>query len=236
MNKQIITQGQKALETNIPVMLITGFGPFDTFNKNPSADVIKILDGKVFSNIKIAVSEIDVTWEDSWKDIQAAIDLHKPVCVLLLGLAHEYSVRLENTAVNYTELTLDVNDKYPVENHGFIIEDAPESYPTTLPTEWLLDEFREYEETIHQSEHSNLSFVHARQSNDAGTYICNYVFYQAMHYLEEQVPYRGFVHIPSYSFLHKGEGNEYNNIFDSVIFLVQKLAQWVDEKVAKTVA
>ena len=65
-------------------------------------------------------------------------------------------------------------------------------------------------------------FIHGEPSSDAGSYLCNFVFYHVMHFLGDRVPFRGFIHVPPY-----GLGLLREEVQAAGAFLVAELARWM---------
>ena len=146
---------------------VTGFLAFGGISVNPSALLAASLGGP-FELLEVSFAAVDA-FLDRLDDSAPRFDL-----LLMLGLSAESgSIRFEQVARNYIGPTPDVRGVVrgpaPIEPGG------PESLRTTLarPT-------------------ASLSSV--LPSDDAGCYLCNYIYYRAL----RRFPGRqvGFVHIP----------------------------------------
>lgn len=168
-------------------LLITGFGQFDHFSENPSGELARLVDGETVHGVRIFGLQLDVSWRDAWPPLERAVRRLRPDALLSFGLAdNDPTVRLETTARNVAGPIPDFFGRMApsrrIEPHG------PDAYGTTLPVHWLFEQY----------ERENPVPIHARYSDDAGNFLCNYLFYRIMHQLEEEIPLRGFVHIPAY--------------------------------------
>ena len=67
--------------------------------------------------------------------------------------------------------------------------------------------------------------IHGEPSTDAGSYLCNFLFYHVMHFLGDRVPFRGFIHVPPY-----GSGLLRDEVQAAGVFLVAELARWMVSK------
>lgn len=213
---------KKETSANLSTILLTGFGSFDEFNRNPSGDIVEELDGSIYSTFQIRGVKIPVAWENSWELIEQEIKRYHPVLVLSLGLAPEPNIRLEICANNQNAPFFDENGKRPAAwPNSQIVESGPIIYPSSLPLDWLYSEYQQLD--------SN-KVIPIRFSNDAGKYLCNYVFYKAMYHLKGAVLYRGFIHIPAYNIALKEGITSRENIFPSVHFIIEKLIEWLSRE------
>ncbi|WP_456277467.1 pyroglutamyl-peptidase I [Bacillus sp. AK128] len=166
-------------------LLLTGFVPFLEFKVNPTEEIAKALDGKVIGNYEIVGRVLPVEFSQT---AVRAIELYEevqPDVVIHLGLAGGRSkITPERIAINCSDGAPD--------NSGVILEDAtikedgPDGYFSTLPIRQFVNVLKE----------NNLP---ATISNSAGTYLCNFVMYNMLHYLKQnnKNTRAGFVHIPA---------------------------------------
>jgi pyroglutamyl-peptidase len=166
-------------------LLLTGFVPFLDFKVNPTEEIAKVLDGKVIGNYEIVGRVLPVEFSQT---AVKAIELYeevKPDAVIHLGLAGGRSkITPERIAINCSDGAPD--------NSGVVLQDAlieavgPDGYFSTLPV-------RKFVNVLQENNYP------AQISNSAGTYLCNFVMYKTLHYLQQNnknVP-AGFVHIPA---------------------------------------
>jgi pyroglutamyl-peptidase len=165
-------------------VLVTGFGPFPGAPSNPSALLVKALARKR----RPALSEITLTTH-VFTTSYAAVDrdlpkllAEKPDVVLLFGLAgRRRHLCIETRAPNaLTLLFPDADRRKPQQN--IIAPGAPSSLRGNAPVMRLLSAAR--------------GRFPARLSHDAGRYLCNYVFWQALQRAHGRRPLVQFVHIP----------------------------------------
>lgn len=165
-----------------PRLLITGFGPFPGQPENPSADLVRALKrDKVLArefNIRCAVLKTE--YDAGLKRLDKEIADFKPDIVVCFGVAAgEKGFRLETTARNRSSTKLpDAAGVCP--GHARIINGGRRTYKATLP-------FKKAVKTLRSKG------IKARLSDDAGSYLCNYVFY---HLMAGNDVKGGFVHIP----------------------------------------
>ncbi|WP_246944391.1 pyroglutamyl-peptidase I [Bacillus pinisoli] len=166
-------------------LLLTGFVPFLEFRVNPTEEIAKALDGKVIGDYEVVGRVLPVEFSQT---AVRAIELYEevqPDVVIHLGLAGGRSkITPERIAINCSDGAAD--------NSGVVLEDAtikedgPDGYFSTLPIRKFVNVLKE----------NNLP---ATISNSAGTYLCNFVMYNTLHYIQQQGKQTraGFVHIPA---------------------------------------
>ena len=163
-----------------PDMVITGFGPFGEHGKNPS--------GEFARRVHLALEALGifsswwclpVTWEMA-RDAPAKL-ARDGVLIVHCGLAANRSrVNLERGASNAAGSTPDVDG---VVATGALEEDGPAHLTTTLDLDAL-------EAAMNESLGDRIGVC---QSDDAGTYICNAIYYRALQARDGDAL---FVHIP----------------------------------------
>jgi pyrrolidone-carboxylate peptidase len=65
------------------------------------------------------------------------------------------------------------------------------------------------------------------QWNDAGSYLCNYVFFRAMHRFRHRVPSLGFMHLPPYRTPEHPHGADQDDLMSATRALIHELAVWI---------
>jgi pyroglutamyl-peptidase len=168
-------------------VLIAGFGPFPGAPFNPSA----LLTAALARRRRPALSEIEIE-SHVFTTAYAAVDRDLPKllarkldAVLIFGLAAGRShVCIETRARNaIAPLSTDASGRRPQRASAATDAGAPRSRSGNAPSAPLLNALRR-------------SNVPARLSRDAGRYLCNYVYWQALRNVEENRPLVQFVHIP----------------------------------------
>lgn len=155
--------------------LITGFEPFGGMSYNPSEEVAKHFRG--FS--------LPVVRYKSFELVKEVILKKKPTVILMTGLAKESeAIRLERIAINLDDYSIPDNEgNFPREEK--IIPDGPAAYFSSLP-------IRELYQSLHEQS------IPVQVSLSAGSFLCNHLFYQVMHFLSQKqwnIP-AGFIHLP----------------------------------------
>ncbi|WP_368503252.1 pyroglutamyl-peptidase I [Alkalihalophilus sp. As8PL] len=168
-------------------LLLTGFEPFLDHADNPTRLLADTLDSEMIGEYVVKSVVLPVTFSEAAEVVVAKMKEHKPDAVMMLGLAAGRNrITPERVAINCSDGDVDNNGVRKQDEP--IIEDAPAAYFSTLPIRKYVDTLRE-------------AGIPAAISNTAGTYVCNNIMYQTLHYIEENqlnVP-AGFVHVPASS-------------------------------------
>lgn len=164
-------------------VLVTGFEPFGLWQRNPSGDTARHLDGATIVDAEITGLILPVSFQRAAAPVIAAIDELHPDVVLNLGQGSAVGVRVERIAVNRCSAPAGGdNDGYEPQGEP-IVMDGPETYQSTLPAMEIVDLL------------SNVKFE-AAPSDSAGEFLCNYVMYTTLHHIAtHNLPIRaGFIH------------------------------------------
>ncbi|MBT9259241.1 MAG: hypothetical protein KM310_05745 [Clostridiales bacterium] len=170
------------------VLLLTGFCPFGPDGENPSWQAVEALDGRALTlsgeSYRIRAVEVPVSWKRAFPTVKEALEAFSPHLLLMTGLsAGRTSLNLERVFINVAE----GKDNDGEERHGeSLVPQGPASYFSRLP-------LRDLRRRLLQRG------IPVDISNSAGTYLCNGLSYQVLHYLEERslsLP-AGFIHVPA---------------------------------------
>lgn len=176
-------------------LLLTGFEPFLSFTINPTMKIVEELDGQTIGEYRIVGKTMTVDFANSGKQLLEFIREIKPDAVVSLGLAGgRTKITPERVAINVKDGDADNEGHKPVDEP--IQTDGPAAYMSTLPIREMVDKLNE-------------SGFPAAISNTAGTYLCNNVMYESLHYLQSNnlsIP-SGFIHIPASHELAIEHGN-----------------------------
>lgn len=149
-------------------ILLTYFKQFGAINNNSSEEVAKRID--------INKIGLDVSYEKDFDKVKVEYISGNYDCVIMLGQAAKRQyLSIERRAKNYNNPELKDNFSYFSRD---VIEEGNEEYLyTSFDVAKLLDEFVE-------------------ESNDAGSYLCNYLYYKVLSNLTKNAI---FIHLPLYS-------------------------------------
>lgn len=166
-------------------LLLTGFEPFLSYTINPTMRIVEELNGIEIGGYRIHGEILSVDFKQAGSQLLGHVEKLQPDAVISLGLAGgRFKITPERIAIN-------VNDGEP-DNRGNIPEDeviqaeGADAYMTTLPVREMVNRLKD-------------AGLPAEISNTAGTYLCNHIMYQSLHYAKtqkKQMP-SGFIHIPA---------------------------------------
>ena len=163
--------------------LITGFEPFGRWQRNPSGETARHLDGATIVDLEVSGLVLPVSFARAATPLIEAIDTLRPDIVVNLGLGRAVGVRVERIAVNRARAPEGGdNDGYDPQGSP-IVEGGLDSYAATLPVSEIVELL------------TNLNFE-AAPSDSAGEYLCNYAMYTTLHHIATcGYPTRaGFIH------------------------------------------
>ena len=167
------------------LIILTGFEPFGGEKINPSWESVKDFDGMVFNGFNIKTLRLPVSYKRAKEKVEEIIGEMKPLVFLSFGEAGgRTKIFVERVALNLMDSDKADNDGYKVKGE-LIYKDAPLAYFSNLPVNKIVNNLQK-------------NGIPAKVSNHAGTYVCNLVFYTALHHstiinLETKV---GFIHVP----------------------------------------
>ena len=165
-------------------ILLTGFEPFGQDKVNPSWEAVKAFP-ELVEDVEVLKVCLPVSFQKAVMILEQTIDDYRPDVVLSIGQAGgRCEIEVERVAINMADSKKPDNDGYQPQECQLRL-DAPNAYFSNLPVKRLVEAIQE------QS-------VPATVSNSAGLYVCNSVFYTALHLVYSKYPYMqaGFIHVP----------------------------------------
>jgi pyroglutamyl-peptidase len=169
----------------MPEILLTGFQPYGGRQLNPSAEIVRALDGTGIDGCTVRGMLLPVSFAAANQPLTNAIIEHRPVLVVSMGLwPGEPVIRLERVAVNRASFEMPDNDGQRLLDDQ-VEPDGPVARAVTLPVGKIIASLRG-------------KGIPARASDTAGTFLCNTTLYRALGSCERlQTDARcGFVHLP----------------------------------------
>jgi pyroglutamyl-peptidase len=169
-------------------ILITGFGPFPGTPVNATMQLVPELTvaaRKRFPDLCVASEILKTEWQAAPSRLRALLAEATPDVALHFGVSKQArGFEIEARARNICSHALDASGALP-DKTRLCDGDAPESLAAKLPVSSLLMRLR-------------LLGVPAFASRDAGTYLCNALFYHSLDYARQHTrPVRiGFIHVP----------------------------------------
>jgi pyroglutamyl-peptidase len=168
-------------------ILLTGFGPFPGAPFNPTAPLVQKLARlrrSALADVAIVPHVFATSYASVERDLPQLIAHHRPDALLMFGLApRAKKIRIETRARNAASILPDVAGRSP-SRHG-VEAGASRTLALPAPLRRLLGAVRG-------------ARVRASLSHDAGTYLCNYLCWQAAEAARRPRGPRlaAFVHVP----------------------------------------
>ncbi|MFC2746555.1 MAG: pyroglutamyl-peptidase I [Parascardovia denticolens] len=171
-------------------VVVCGFEWYEDVEVNPSAEVCQtlaregIIADKPEVNIEVTSVLIPLSFQKAWPTLKTTLDAIGPDIVIATGLkTHAQSILLERCATNLIDANRpDADDAQP--RRVPIIPDGPQAYWTRLPLHAVIQRFAEDK-------------IPASLSSHAGTFVCNSLFYQLLHWADQRPrTLAGFVSLP----------------------------------------
>ena len=166
-------------------LLLTGFEPFLQFTVNPTMKIVEELDGLEMNGHRIVGKILPVDFRSSGKELLQLLEAEKPDVHISLGLAAgRYKITPERVAINVQDGDVDNEGTRPIDE--VIQTNGEAGYFSTLPIRKMVEKLMQ-------------NGFPAEVSNTAGTYLCNNVMYEALHYAHKSNNklISGFIHIPA---------------------------------------
>lgn len=166
-------------------LLLTGFEPFLHYTVNPTMRIVEELDGKVIGGYQIVSKVMRVDFKSSGTQLINLLEEIQPDVHISLGLAAgRYKITPERIAINIKDGDSDNEGNKPEDE--LIQESGEPGYLSTLPIRKMVNKLIEIG-------------LPAEISNSAGTYLCNNVMYEGLHYAKANNSklLSGFIHIPA---------------------------------------
>ena len=168
-------------------ILLTGFEPFGDLKVNPSQAILEsISERQTLCNLhEINTIILPVRFDSAGARIKKTIQEFKPDVILSLGLSGSSdSITLERKAMNLKQ-DVELQNTKNIKGPTVILLGCPISYKSTLPLDRIYRSLKDRN-------------IPVSISDDAGRYVCNYVFYLACHQIKllENSGKTGFIHVP----------------------------------------
>lgn len=178
-------------------IVISGFAPYDGVDVNPAVEVPKALSERgllsddvdfddPLHNVELSINVVTlpISFANAWPTLRKAVEQHHPDIVIATGLKRAArGILLERCATNVMDASKPDADnalprREPIDVNG------PAAYWTRLPLRSILRDFAAHG-------------VPATLSSDAGTFVCNSLFYSLLNWASTQEHVlAGFVSFP----------------------------------------
>lgn len=163
-------------------LLLTAFDPFAHYQINPSWEAVKSLP-EVIADYQISKILLPNIYGLAANILLEKAEDLKPDIILMTGM-NSASVKLELnlTALNIRDTLIEDNLGKKPWNEPIIIN-APAAYFSTIPIHDIFKKMR-------------LKGLPVRLAYACGAYVCNDIFYSALHKYSKTSTLVGFVHVP----------------------------------------
>lgn len=163
-------------------VLVFGFEKFDRLNSNPSEDLAKKL-AESLDNVNSVVLPTNFGNGGSWDVLREAIEEHSPEIVIGMGVSGRPRVTVETFGINMVDSPKPDNNGVILRNKK-IDESAPLAYEATISPQEITDFLK-------------VRGIPAAISYSAETYVCNFTYYNLLHYLKDKETKAIFIHVPT---------------------------------------
>jgi pyroglutamyl-peptidase len=163
-------------------ILLTGFEPFGGETINPSWEAVRRLDGWTAPGLRVVAGLMPCEFGAARSTLEALIARHQPQCLIAVGQAGKRAeISVERVAINVDDAR--IPGRQPIDEP--VVPGGPAAYFATLPIKAIVHGLR-------------AAGIPAAVSQTAGTFVCNHVFYAAMHAAARRgdAMRAGFIHIP----------------------------------------
>lgn len=164
-------------------ILVTGFEPFEGLAINPSAQLLDYLKTKSFP-FTLETELLPVSFTHAFPTLKQKLNQFQPDFLIMTGLAQNRDeITFEKIAINFNNARNTDNDGHQPKRES-VIQGGPDGLFTSLPMN----------EILHWAEQNKYPL---KASYTAGTYVCNDLFYKALHHLNHHRTKAGFIHLPA---------------------------------------
>lgn len=187
------------MATQTKKILFTGFEPFGNMATNPSEELVRSLADCRMDGIELSTMILPVEYHRAMNIIREKVGLYD--VVVMFGVARSrQEVSVERVAINLMDAVSADNAGYrPVEEP--IDLDGPTAYFSTLPVKNVVSYLQEHG-------------ISCKVSNSAGTFVCNAIYYAALHHVATHGlnTQSVFIHLPL-----AFDNRSHPNLFDAYL-------------------
>ena len=172
----------------LPVVLLTGFGPFPGVPDNASAQlVLRLVEmaRDTFGGVDFVTEIFPADWQAAPERLSELFSKHQPILMLHFGVARAaQGFRIETQGTNTCRMTRDATGAMPLGLQ--LLTNGKTAHPVTIPTRDIVERL------------SALG-IPASLSEDAGSYLCNAILYHSLLLSRRAMRQcrAGFIHIPA---------------------------------------
>lgn len=208
------------MNLNMLRILVTGFEPFGGATVNPASLAVQKLKTTVRGEVQIVTREIPTVFGKSAKAVHDAILELSPQAVISVGQAGGTpGIRVERVALNLDDARIPDNEgNCPVDSP--IDPVGPVAYWATIPVREVVDAIAK-------------QGIPAFISYNAGTFVCNHVFYSTCNFAAKQdIPVKvGFIHVPYLPCQAVGKGETPSMSLECIVTALEAAVEVVAESI-----
>lgn len=184
-------------------ILVTGFEPFNKYEINPSQLIAENLSAKIIEGYKIVCIILPVNFEEPYDIILQAIIEYKPEIIISLGLSPVAE------SLEFEKLGLNIKSTPKTQNKWLNIERIDQNGKMIYVSNTKILEI------IRQLENEGYS---TKISFSAGTYVCNFIYYKTLEYLNKNdLPTTNlFIHLPLLKIQNSISGMDFQTMLEAV--------------------
>lgn len=167
-------------------LMLTGFGPFLSHDKNPSQEIVKKFNNQLIGDFEIFSWVFNVSYKEVYDLVPALLDEIKPDIIINLGLSSKrHAITPEVVALNYIDSKESDNEGEVIQGSK-VIDGGANAYFSKINWDKALKVLSENE-------------IPSKISTNAGTYVCNQTSYLFNFEIEKRKLNikQGFIHIPN---------------------------------------
>jgi len=171
---------------NIPLVYLTGFGPFGCHSENVSETVVRLIDAECRTSLpecRVVTDILPVQYAATRRQVPARVQELRPDLVIHCGVSHlAKHFTLETRAFNTAYTQKDVEDCTP--DQHLCVEGCPDVLQSALPLE-------KAEAELNSRQDLGLKTA---LSTDPGRFLCCYSYFLSLHHNHNRSV---FVHLPT---------------------------------------
>lgn len=172
-------------ESAMKKVLIVCFEPFGGELRNPAWDVLSTFKYNSRDDVILSNIVLPCTFSDSKSIILGRLNKEDYDAIIIFAQAGgRWDINLERLSINFIDSPIPDNNGIKIVDDEVETE-GPSAYFSTLPIKKIVKQLRD-------------NNIPASVSNNAGTFLCNYIFYTLLHHAAESKRKTsiGVVHIP----------------------------------------
>ncbi|MBC3212441.1 pyroglutamyl-peptidase I [Serratia fonticola] len=166
-------------------VLLVSFEPFGGELRNPAWDILSTFTFSEVINASIAKIVLPCTFSDSRLILLNRLEKECfDIIIIFAQAGGRFEINIERVAINVIDSPIPDNNNIQIIDES-IEANGANAYFSTIPVK----------EIVRKLKNNNIPSC---VSNNAGTFLCNYIFYSSLHFIESMKKETkvGVVHIP----------------------------------------